>query len=126
MSMCPAIFISIFSHWVMRLSLESSVGRSRGSFGVLPANFPIVSGKKSHQFLVLRENLLQNIYSSCCSWWFRIFWVGTVYHIFLVLKIRGKEVYSVFNKVFLYVDIFFNGQLSSLGEFLMGFGEMCF
>ena len=41
------------------LFLASSDVSIRGHVGILPANFPTVSGKKSHQLLVLINNLLK-------------------------------------------------------------------
>ena len=56
--MCSEIFIEICRHWMMRFSLARSGGRSRRHVGVIPATFTIFGGNKSHQFLILSENLL--------------------------------------------------------------------
>ena len=49
-SMCPEIFIKIYSKWVKGLSLASSGERSRRPVGVLHDNLTIVSGNELHQF----------------------------------------------------------------------------
>ena len=41
----------------------------------------------------------------------------------LVLKYRVKAAYNVFNKISFPVSGLFEGQLSGLGEFLMGFAK---
>ena len=56
--MRPEIFIEICGHWMMRLSLTRSGGMSRRPAGVLPATFTIFVGNKSHQFLIMNEDLL--------------------------------------------------------------------
>ena len=124
--MCAEIFFKICGNWVMRMSLKRSSGSSRGTVGVLPDTFPIVSGNKLHQLLVLSENLLHNLFSSCCNWWCRIFrWVD-VYHIFLVFKFCRNAYYGVFNKILFSVASLFEGQFSGLDKVLMGFAKICF
>ena len=58
--MCPVIFIEIWGHWMTTLSLMRSGGRSRRHLDVLPADFPLFGGKKSHQFLILSENFCRS------------------------------------------------------------------
>ena len=121
--MCPEIFIEIFRHCMMRLSLTRSGGSSRRPVGVLPANFSIFGRKKSHQFLIMSKNLLQNLCSSCCDCWCRIFRLGAVHHVLLVLEFREKADHGFFNNICLPVSSFLDGQLSSPYDFLMGFAR---
>ena len=93
MSVCPVIFVKTCRHWVTRLSLARSGGRSRGSVDIISAAFPTVKLKESHQILVMSNNLLQNFCSSCCNFWCWNFGRGTVYHIHLMLKFGGEADY---------------------------------
>ena len=107
----------------MRLSLTRSGGSSRRPVGVLPANFSIFGRKKSHQFLIMSKNLLQNLCSSCCDCWCRIFRLGAVHHVLLVLEFREKADHGFFNNICLPVSSFLDGQLSSPYDFLMDFAR---
>ena len=110
----------------MRLSSTMSGGSSLVYVGVIPVTFSVFGGKKLHQFLILSDNLLYNFCTSCWNWWCRIFGWIVVHHILLVLKFWGKVAYDLFNKIFLPVAILFEGQLSGISEFLMGFVKFCF
>ena len=67
MYMCPAIFVKMCRNLLMRLDLERSGGGSRRSVVILSASFNTVDGGKSHEFLVLGENLLHNLCVYYCS-----------------------------------------------------------
>ena len=43
-----------------------------------------------------------------------------------LLEFHGKAAHDIFNKICLSVPSCFEGQFSSIGEFLMGFSKMCF
>ena len=66
--MCPSIFVKTCRHWVARLSLARSGGRTRGAVDVLTSTFLIFIRKKSHQLLVMIKNLLHNFCGSLLSW----------------------------------------------------------